>query len=452
MIKKDYLSKKNISQAQNYLLILFAFSLPISPSISSIIIGLLSLKFIFSKKKIPALNNVKKNKVSFSIILFFSFIFISVFWFKGNNEILSLNSNFIYEINKMWILLLCPLLFLLNFDLQTKKYVKYAFIGGLIVNVFLSFLIYIYPDFIFISKTGHYINEHYLHGFLDHSDLSIFFCFGIFLLLENLIPQKKIYVLLIITLLIFLFNSYGRTGIICFIILLPFFLSLKYTLNLNVFLKIIIPSAIVMVLIFSFSKSLSNRASNTINEIKDLLYGVSLKEKVIRNANYMSSQDKLGRNIDYWKKRIQTEKNENGDLFWLNNIKKNKNETKTSLGKRLELWNTYIKKIKDNKILGTGLGSVSYFKKTDITISENPHNYYLFVMTEFGIVGLLLLVNIFITMIEEYFRSKEKNILKIIFPIMILLSLCANDYLFIYNTLAFFGLFSYLLYSDEKEY
>jgi len=166
----------------------------------------------------------------------------------------------------------------------------------------------------------------------------------------------------------------------------------------------------------------------------------------------MSSQDKLGRNIDYWKKRIQTEKNENGDLFWLNNIKKNKNETKTSLGKRLELWNTYIKKIKDNKILGTGLGSVSYFKKTDITISENPHNYYLFVMTEFGVVGLLLLVNVFITMIEEYFRSKEKNILKIIFPIMMLLSLCANDYLFIYNTLAFFGLFSYLLYSDEKDY
>ena len=98
---------------------------------------------------------------------------------------------------------------------------------------------------------------------------------------------------------------------------------------------------------FSFSKSLSDRATNTINEINDLLYGVSLKEKVSRNANYMSRQDELGRTIDYWEKRIQNEKNENGDLIWLNNIKKNKNETKTSLGKRLALWNTYLKKIKN---------------------------------------------------------------------------------------------------------
>jgi len=376
-------------------------------------------------------------------------MFISSFWFKGNNDILDLNSHFIYELNKIWVFLLCPLLFLIDFNLTTKKYVKYAFIVGLIINVFLSILIYIYPKFIFISKTGHYINEHYLHGFLDHSDLSIFFCFGIFLLLENSIQQKKIHIILIITLLIFLFNSYGRTGIICFIILFPFFLSLKYTLNLNFFLKRIIPIAIATVLILSFSKSLSDRATNTINEINDLLYGVSLKEKVSRNANYMSSQDELGRTIDYWKKRIQNEKNENGDLVWLNNIKKNENERKTSLGKRLALWNKYLKKIKENKILGKGLGSVSYLTKKNIKISEKPHNYYLFVMTEFGIIGLLLLVNIFMTMIEEYFRSKEKNILKIIFPIIILLSLFTNDYLFIYNTLAFFGLFSYLLYSEQ---
>ena len=449
MIKKEYLSKKNITQSQNYLLILFAFFLPISPSISSMIIGIFSFKFIFSNKKKHVLNNVKKNKVAFSIILFFAFIFISSFWFKGNNDILDLNSNFIYELNKIWVLLLCPLLFLLDFNLPTKKYVKSAFIAGLITNVLLSILIYIYPNFIFISKTGHYINEHYLHGFLDHSDLSIFFCFGIFLLLENSIQQKKIYIILIITLLIFLFNSYGRTGIICFIILLPFFLSLKYNLNLNFFLKRIIPISIATVIIFSFSKSLSDRATNTINEINDLLYGVSLKEKVSRNANYMSKQDELGRTIDYWEKRIQNEKNENGDLIWLNNIKKNKNETKTSLGKRLALWNTYLKKIKENKFLGKGLGSVSYLTKKNIGISEKPHNYYLFVMTEFGIVGLLLLLNIFMTMIEEYFRSKEKNILKIIFPIIILLSLFTNDYLFIYNTLAFFGLFSYLLYSEQ---
>jgi len=451
MIKKQYLSKKN--KAQNYLLILFALFLPISPSASSLIIGLLFLKFIFSPKKKNKFNNIKKNKVTFSIILFFSFIAVSSFWFKGNKEILDLNSSFIYELNKIWILLLCPLLFLLEFDLQTKKYVKYAFITGLIINVFLSIIIYLYPYFMFLSKTGHYINDYYLHGFLDHSDLSIFFCFGTFLLLEELIKQKKIHFFLISALIlfvIFLFNSYGRTGIICFIILLPFFLILKHSLNLRFFLTRLMPIVIIFILFFSFSKSLSNRASSTIHEIHDLLYGVSLKEKINRHANYMSTEkDTSGRSVDYWKKRIETDKNENGDLIWLSDIKKMKNENETSLGKRLMLWNAYIQQIKENKILGKGLGSISNLKKTHIRISENPHNYYLFVMTEFGIVGLLLLVNIFITMVGEYFKSKQQNILQIIFPFIILLSLFTNDYLFIYNILAFFGLFSYLLYTEK---
>ena len=86
---------------------------------------------------------------------------------------------------------------------------------------------------------------------------------------------------------------------------------------------------------FTFSESLSIRFSNTISEINDLWYGVSLDEKIERNAKYMSEKDDLKRPVIYWKNRIKSEKNQSGDLVWINHIKKSENEKETSLGKRL---------------------------------------------------------------------------------------------------------------------
>jgi len=452
MIKTKNLS--NIffsSKASNYLLILFSFFLTISPSISSIIIGLLFLKFLLSKEKKNKIYNALKNNICFSIILFFIFIILSGSWFQKSASLIDLNSSLIHELNKTWVLLFCPLLFILKFDAQTKFYAKYAFIIGLIINVLLGIVIHYNKSLMFLAKTGHYINENYLHGFLDHSDLSILFCFGIFIILDELKKQKSKKVLLFIILILlifFLLNSYGRTGIVCLVILLPIFFAFKYSVKLNVLISII--SIIIIILSFSFSKSFSIRLSNTINEIHDLVYGVSLNDNIERHAKYMSNNDDLGRPISYWKNRIISETNQSGDLVWINHIINSENEKETSLGKRLVLWNIYIQKIKENKFFGKGLGSVKKLKKINTDIRESPHNNYLFVLTEFGIIGLLLFINIFISMIRDFFKSK-KNVLKIIFPIMFLLAMWVNDYLFIYNTMAFFSLFSYLLFSTQKE-
>ena len=432
------------------MLILFSFFLTVSPSISSIIIGLLFLKFLFSKEKKNNISNALKNNIFFSIILFFIFIIFSGIWFQENLNLIDLNSSLIYELNKFWVLLFCPLLFVLKFDEKTKFYAKCAFITGLIINILLAIVIYYNTSLSSVAKTGHYVNENYLHGFIDHSDLSIFFCFGFFIILDMLIKNKSkkslisISIILVL-LLLFLLNSYGRTGIICLAILLPVFYYFKCSLKLNFLISII---SIITIMTFTFSESLSIRFSNTISEINDLWYGVSLDEKIERNAKYMSEKDDLKRPVIYWKNRIKSEKNQSGDLVWINHIKKSENEKETSLGKRLVLWNFYIKKIKENKLFGKGLGSVKNLKKINAKISDNPHNNYLFILTDFGIIGLLLFINIFISMCINFFKSK-KNVLKIIFPLMFLLAMWVNDYLFIYNTLAFFGLFSYLLFSNQ---
>ena len=453
MIKIQNLSSVFFSLYDSrYLLILFSFFLPISNSISSILIGLLFLCFFFSKNKVKKIKLLLKNKIPVSIILFFLFIVISGIWFKKNIDFLDLNSSFIYELNKNWTLLLCPLLFLFNFDEKTKKYAQNGFIAGLILNVLLSILIYINEKFIFLAKRGHYVNEYYLHGFLDHSDLSIFFCFGVFLIIERILKKEGAWaylLLLLICLLFFLFNSYGRTGILCFLILLPLFLIFNKKYKFHVFLITLIFSFLIILVSISFSNSLSSRFSSTITEISDLVYGVSLEKKIDREATHMANQDTLQRPKKHWKKRIMLEKNQIGEKTWLNDIRNKENKYKTSVGKRVLLWKNYIKISKKNKILGQGLGSVSYLKKEENMIIERPHNNYLFVMTEFGIIGLLIFINIFIVLIKDYFTTKNNNILKILFPMIFLLSMCINDYFFIYNTLAFFGLFSYLLYSPK---
>jgi O-antigen ligase len=182
----------------------------------------------------------------------------------------------------------------------------------------------------------------------------------------------------------------------------------------------------------------------------ELVYDTSLEDKINRNAKYMADQDSLNRSVKYWEQRIKSEKNEKGDSIWVNHIINSKNENKTSIGKRVLLWKIYIKKIRENIILGKGLGSIDWLQKESTNILDKPHNNYLFILTEFGIIGLLLFLNIFISMIKEFFITTQRNILKIIFPIIFLLSMCINDYFFIYNTLAFFGLFSYLLYSNKE--
>ena len=163
------------------------------------------------------------------------------------------------------MLFLCPVLFLFNYKEKTKRRAKKAFILGLIITVLLGLYNYFFSDLNFLFKSGHYNNEFYLQGFIDHSDLSIFFCIGIFILLNEVLKQNsKNYFLwlIIIAFVIFLLNSYGRTGIICFLFLLPIFIILKYTWSKKLFLSTFIFTSVIL-LSFSLSNPLSARLSNT---------------------------------------------------------------------------------------------------------------------------------------------------------------------------------------------
>ena len=74
----------------------------------------------------------------------------------------------------------------------------------------------------------------------------------------------------------------------------------------------------------------------------------------------------------------------------------------------------------------------------------------MFIGIETGIVGLLLLLLIFYHHIYNAINSRQFNFLKFIFPLFFLFIMLFDNYFLNHNTLAFFCLFSFLLFSQKE--
>ena len=73
----------------------------------------------------------------------------------------------------------------------------------------------------------------------------------------------------------------------------------------------------------------------------------------------------------------------------------------TSVGYRLEYYLNSVKLIGEHPLMGTGTGGfkgayAALIKGTGMDASENPHNEYLMVAVQFGVVGLLLMLWLFL--------------------------------------------------------
>ena len=383
---------KNISTS-NLALFLFAFFLSVSNSISSVIIVFFFISLINSKDLTKNLNRVISNKVNQSILIFFLYILLSYFW-KENNF-------FQDTIIKYSILLLVPLLDILNFKKNDKEVAKYFFIGGILFNILYSIIISsLYKlriiNNLYFLKIDHYENVLFLRGFIDHSNLSVFIAFSIFLLIDYLLNQKKIIKLniivfiLILLKILFLLNGYGRTGLFILITLFPIYIMIKKPKKL----KLIFSISIVMIII------LISVSAPFIERIKTTFYisqTTTINEKIKKDAIYMS--DSLGYSVKYWEEMI------NKDIKWKNEIIK-KNE-KSSLEKRFLIWKNYKESFLNKKWFGEGAGGVKKIaNEQDI---KYPHNSYIYIIIEFGIIGLLLFINIFYSLFKNYVNRRKKK-------------------------------------------
>ena len=89
-------------------------------------------------------------------------------------------------------------------------------------------------------------------------------------------------------------------------------------------------------------------------------------------------------------------------------------ESRTSIGQRFDWWKTSVILIKEKPILGHGPGSFPIVHRqltenTAIMQTDNPHNEFLFLTVQFGLLGLLLFGALVLSQFIGYKHISERK-------------------------------------------
>ena len=430
----NFKNNLTIKELNSYLLLSLSFFITISIYITDVIVLLLFLSWLLSGNFKNKLIVIFQNPLTYAIICFFTYFLISYFWSDSSvwNTITK----------KQLLLLLLPILYTLRFDSKYIEKSKYAFIIGLVVNIILSIITLIFPENIFFKK-GHYDTSIFLHGFLDHFDYSIFLCFGIFLLLSFSNKKRRgKYWVLIMLFLCALLNSYGRIGILSFCIFLPIIIILFKHDVANYYLIIFL---LFIYFSYSFFEPFTNRINQTINNVQLLYTDISFEDKVENDAVYMASKDSTT-SKDYFIKQIMKKEE------WIQAIKNKSPKYETSVGQRYLYAKNSLSLIRENPLFGHGAHQFEkIYSETFDTNNpvKHPHNNFIFILVELGLLGLGFALYIFYCLIKRFFTANRFQFLKLIFPLYFLWIMLFDNYFLNHNTLVFFCLFGFLIYEHE---
>lgn len=360
-------NKISLTLWMNHLVIIYAFLLPISQYANSFIFFLILTLFILRRNFKEYLTPVFTNKVVQSFILFFS---IHIIWLLGTDNFhqaalaIELVQYSLYSI-----------IFLSFIDKRISYYIIGTFIGGILCSELVSYAIQfsILPWKLTLASIPIYeafsINDP--SPFLHHSYYATSLAFVSALLIYKSLIRKLTFIEKVIS--IFFITSIsinlslvgGRIGYILYILLILFLIIYIYRKTLLKPLLIIsIAVGMFFSLAYKFSPIFSNRIEQTRKEV----------QSVIQEMDFTTP---LGGRI--------------GFAYYASDV------------------------IKENPIFGIGTGdymdnvrqiipetSNNYFIKYTLA---HPHNIYIMLLLQFGIVGFIAFLNIF----YQIYRQKTTD-------------------------------------------
>lgn len=383
-----------MKQLLNYLFVLFAFCLPLTTAGVSITFALIILLWIIDGKFSQKWHIVKTNPVALSIVFFTVLHIIGFIW--TTNPI----NGF-----KTYLLLLIPVMI----TSLERKYIPHIF-SSFIIAMTLSEVVS-YSKILRHWDELSAIDPTQFAPFIGHITYNPFLAFTIVILIVFLIHKranKKYKILMslfIVTMTLNMFFTGGRAGQIVLFLLLT----------------------IVVIYYFQFQKMKMLVLLLTIPLLYTFFY--------ITNPAF------------------QTRTN-----LAVENIKNYHNDPNTSLGLRITFALNSWELFKEEPLIGHGSGSfekayeqINTERTPNIITTSNPHNNYLLIMVQFGIVGLIVFINIFYQQIRFFFTSPpdEYRVLRLILPVMFMVICLSDSYLFGHHTQAMFALFSGVLYRNE---
>lgn len=350
----------------NILAVIYLFSLTVSYKISGTLIYIILFIFLLNPKVGTYLKNSLKNSFVQAGLLYLAVILI---WFIGTHDLSFAITQL--KINKFYLL---PILFFAFIRAEYFKYYVLAFILGAIVNFIWTYLMFF-----------NIIDNHYSNLIINQSEHAFLIFLTILSLFYRLVKyeDKLVYKILIIFIILLLSSNVfllKKTQIVSYVIVL--FVAFIYLYRKD----------IVKILIFSLTF------------LSIFLIGI--------NFLFPTVKYQLLHELDGVQKAIQ------------------KQDFTNSMSARLGVAYYSLQVIEDSPIFGYGTGDHAYEVKKAINNSElknidsksydiligtlitgkhvTLHNTFLQVLVQYGIIGLIIFLNIFYQILK--FTRGETNI------------------------------------------
>jgi len=379
------------------LLISLAFCLPISIFVTDVLVFALALLWLVDGNFSVKWKKIKGSKWMLSLVVLFAVYLLGMLW--GTNH-----SNGSWILQKSAILLLLPILYSYDFSDKQIKNSLYAFVLSMTLSSVIALLINLKWIKHLFKYSDIFAKSWSNSAFMPYTDHNVFLAFTILIYLiyglYSLKDKRQFFpiILVVIVCLLSLFTEKGRAGQLVFLIGTTIFLIITFW-NKKLWLAISFLSIISIVLLsYNFSSTFNQRI----------------------NSSLVNSQQ-----LD--------------------------EESTNSLNTRYFLFKYSLDKIKERPVMGFGTGSfVQEFssisehstKILEGDIHKTPHNNYLFVWFELGLIGLLLFISIFYFQIKEVYK-KPLGKLRIIMPIMFLVIMMFDTYFQNHNSAVLYAYLSF---------
>ncbi|WP_321470546.1 O-antigen ligase family protein [Halarcobacter sp.] len=421
MIKIIDLSKysfirEKINIILNFTIILYAFVIPFQYYITKQVVEILIILWVLSFNYLAVINLLRVNRIFQTIIALSVLIFLSYFW-SGDYP------NTVYGDIKVFFksygyFFLFPIIIITS-SLKAKyiSFVIYSFLASMFVNEIISYGIFF--EF-WTTPSGTPFNP--VPFQISHITYSVFVAFSILLSFYKIKQIKNkllklIFIFFFITMSINLFMSAGRTGQIALLLTLFVLILIYFRQDLKKIFFLFFSTITIFIFAY-FSVNTFNVRINT--AIKDI--------SMLINSE-----------------KIQT----------------------SSLGDRLMAFNATMYIIEPKNLLfGVGMGDKEEYVKKRLQEEDYPHkldnfleygrlhNMYLEMLISNGIIGLLLLLFLFYSVLKVNILDNHLKYISYVTGLVFMFVALPGDIFFFYEMMLLFGLFLSLIivqYNFEQE-
>ena len=401
--------RNSIDSINSYLLMLTAFFLPLTVFGGNLFAVLIFLLWLVKADFKTDFYRLKDNKLVIAVLLYLLVHVVALLWTADIESGL-------WTLKKQLKFLFIPI-FMLFVKREHVKYYILAFLASMSLSEIWSYGIFfqllpLYGGATLIDPIP----------LMSHITYNPFLAIAIYLLSYYVLfdhsinrSKKVIYSFFIITMSINMFITGGRAGQVMYF-------------------------AMLVVLIFQYFPKNAFKASSA-----------SLFVLVITSSTFYL-------NSKIFSDRVDSAVTELSDY---------KNHTYSSTGMRISSAINSWSIIKEHPVIGVGTGDYknefikasikNNLKLEDKLVIHNPHNMYVLILVQFGLLGLAAMLYLFYAQIKIAINSNEEFVKKIgiALPLLYLLIMLSDSYLMVHMTGLLFIFISSFVYKDyeaDKQY